>query len=183
MTRSGAAAALALALVAGAAGSAETEGGFSWRGHPKSECSTFLVTETGVLLGLTPVSSAGSYPVFDVPGAMPHMELGVMSNIGAADAVGATATLETTADGVRGGARVRYRRWHNPALGLDVAPGLTILGDNGSENYPSFSGRVGLSFADRAGITFDLENFRPDPGPSQTRLYPGIHFGAQAERS
>jgi hypothetical protein len=171
--------ALALVLLAGA-GPARADGGFSWRGHPKAECSTFLITETGVLIGLTSVSSAGSYPVFTVPGTMPHMELGAMTNIGAQDAVGASALFETTTDGVRGGARLRYRRWLNASLGLDIAPGLTILGDNGTENYPSFSGRVGFSFADRAGITFDLETFRPDPGPPQTRLYMGIHFGAQA---
>jgi hypothetical protein len=160
--------------------SAARSDGFSWRGHPKAECSTYLITETGVLLGLTSVSDMGPFPEFDVPGGMFHMELGAMTNISAQDAVGASGVFETVNDGLRGGARLRYRRWLSPTLGLDIAPGLTLLGDNGVESYPSFSGRVGLSFADRAGVTFDLESFRSDVVPSQTRLYLGIHFGAQA---
>jgi hypothetical protein len=166
---------LALLLLPGASWAGE----LSWRGHPKAECSSFMITESGFVFGIGG-STPNPYSLFEAPKIMPQVELGAMANVAPREAVGGAGFCEATLDGVRAGLRFRYRRWLSPTVGLDIEPGVALLGDHGGgELFPSFSGRMSVSVRDIAGLDLGLEQFRPDPGPSQTVVYFGLHFGAQ----
>ncbi|KFE67269.1 hypothetical protein [Hyalangium minutum] len=90
-------------------------------------------------------------------------EAGYMSNLEVHDlAVGGTLFLVNDEEPRRMlGIKPRLRRWLNPWLSVDVAPGLLLFGlKHGSgfvPSYPAFSGHVALNFGDFAALSAQLE--------------------------
>ena len=155
--------------------------GFSWRGHPQAGCSSFLITESG-LLGRVGGSTTNPYIIAKqgAPTTLVQFELGAMANVAPQDAVGGACFTEIEGDVARAGVRFRYRRWVEPTVALDIEPGITFFGDHwAGERFPSFSGRMSLSARDIAGFDVVVEQFRTDPTPTQTAIYFGFHLGAK----
>lgn len=119
----------------------------SFRGKPKPECNSFLITEFGYSYRLgrnsgDPYNSSRDNFYFT-------WDLGWMTNLSKSYALGATFYAGADQDGARLGIKPRLRRWLGRDLSLDVSPGILLyrLGGN-YDKYPGFTGHVGLNYAD-----------------------------------
>jgi hypothetical protein len=118
-------------------------------------------------------------------------ELGAMHNVNRSYALGASAfVIHDDEDRYLLGLRPRGRYWVRDDLGIDLGLGL-VLRDVKKETFvveaPSFTGRVGLDWADRVGVFLQLEVLRVEARPgsnpvlvgTQSVLYAGVRFGAE----
>jgi hypothetical protein len=153
-----------------------------WRGRTGAECASFLITEFA--LGVAPKQPARRPPVNGM------WELGAMRSITPSQAVGASLfVLHDDESRYLIGVRPRLRHWMGPDLSLDLGLGV-ILRDLRKRSFvvevPSFTGRVGLDWADRLGVFAQLEVLRVERRPqanpelvgTQATVYAGVRFGA-----
>ena len=157
--------------------------GLCWRGRRAADCASFFVTE--FTLAVAPKKPARRPPVNGT------WELGAMHNLDRSYALGASAfVIHDDEDRFLLGLRPRGRYWISDDLSIDLGLGL-ILRDLKEESFvvesPSFTGRVGLDWADRLGVFLQLEALRVESQPqsnpllvgTQTALYVGLRFGSQ----
>jgi len=156
------------------------------RGRPLADCGAFWVLETGwcLLQKESNVREEKKRFLFTA-------DVGYMRNITANSAVGATAYVGADDDAGQFGLRLRYRRWLNRDVSLDVSPGILLTGEDNrvTPSFPGFVGTLTLGFADWAGITvlyqairYERSNFDyaiADSG-TQKSLYIGARFGSYA---
>ena len=119
---------------------------------PKSECGSYLITDTALLWRLS--GSNGSFYETDKE-QMVSLDYGYARNIGEAYSVGGTAFFQGDKARVRAGFRARLVRWLTPKVSFDVGPGLVLLGNEqgvAAFKGPGLSAQAGLTFAGVGGI-------------------------------
>ncbi|HEU0080283.1 MAG TPA: hypothetical protein VFQ76_21730 [Longimicrobiaceae bacterium] len=94
---------------------------FCFRPHPGDRCRSFLVTEVS-----RSTREFGAYRGLE---DKLQWEWGAMVNLGEDQAVGATYVFGEPKSGHRG-VSLRYRRWLNRGIALDVAPGAIVVGND-----------------------------------------------------
>ena len=104
-----------------------------YRGRPKPDCSTFVLTNFGTYLVLGRARS-GNTPLRAV------VDWGLMFNVSARDAVGASVFLSGDRDGFGIGPALRYRRWIGDAQSIELAVGAPLA--SGGDNYKMNTGSV-----------------------------------------
>jgi len=128
---------------------------FCFRGKPKPECNSFLITEFSYLYRFdkSPGEDLRHYLTW---------EFGGMVNRDEHSAIGATLFLciDQDYDEPRIGLKTRYRRWLNPKTSLDIAPGILLSGWKKKFSFPSFTGHVGLNLADWFALSAQVEAIR-----------------------
>lgn len=99
--------------------------GLCYRARPKPGCSAFVLTNVGSYLVLGRAAS-GNTPLRAV------VDWGLMVNVSARDAVGASVFVSEDRDGFGVGPALRYRRWIGSSQSVELAVGapLAIGGDN-----------------------------------------------------
>ena len=115
----------------------------TWRGHPRAETRSFLITEFGILVRIDD-RHAGEMA--------PSLDLGWMKNISERGAVGFTGYVLFSDPTTRLGPRARYRRWLSRKTSIDVSPGV-LLG----EDSPGYVLGVTLNHGDLIALTVDAE--------------------------
>lgn len=133
-----------LLLVLPAAGAAQS---LCFRGQPRPACRTFLLTESGGNLLVSPQSLFRTHKA--------QLEVGVMRNRGLRSALGATVFAETNLDDETYiGVKPRYRRWLSRNVALDMSAGPRY-----DTQFGSLGGVVqaGVSFGDWISFTTQLE--------------------------
>ena len=127
-------------------------------------------------------------------GSSQRHDLGVRTRVvvadGAIDAATDDFVIHDDEDRFLLGVRPRGRYWVRDDLSIDLGLGL-ILRDLKKESFvveaPSFTGRVGLDWADRLGVFLQVETLRVEGSPeanpalvgTQTAFYAGIRFGTE----
>jgi hypothetical protein len=153
-----------------------------WRGHPPPECRSFIVTEFGVFTRL----DDDPFLISD-PGIAFTFELGYMRNISPREsiAVGVWARLE---DSSRHALRARYRRWLSRNMSIDLSPGITFSGEEGSVDYdpPGLIGSASVNLGDLLSLTLEAEyshykdyGYGPFPIATQSRSDVSWRTGAK----
>lgn len=125
----GSAIVLAVAPGPAAAQEAAEPTAFCRTGRPASECRTFLVAT----LNYYPTSPATAEA--DIPWKVVEWEVGWMTNLSPADAVGASITLGTGETGFHWAAKGRYRRWLTRVAAVDGSAGF-IVAQRPPDVYP-----------------------------------------------
>jgi len=101
---------------------------FMWRGRPLPECSSFLITEIGVL---QPIGDWAMVIGDEEPALVG--DYGYMWNVSPTEAYGPVAHLEIGSYRSRLGLGVRRRGWISKDCSLDLQVGAVLLG---SQNSP-----------------------------------------------
>jgi hypothetical protein len=163
---------LVLTLAAATAG--RLAGQTCFRGRPLPECRVFAITEIGFGVRLT------QEPLDE---GLTSADLGFMVNLNEDYALGGTlyAAFEDYTDpgpDARYGIKLRVRRWIEPWLSVDLAPGIMYHnGGTGSAGL-AFTSQIGLNFRDWLALTTQLEYL----GYQDDRVlagYAGLRFGSE----
>lgn len=128
-----------------------------WRGHPRAECRSFLITEFGVL------SRLDEYPFQKGASRIAiTFDAGWMKNVSERDAVGVSGHALTSDPMQRIGIRARYRRWLSRSVAFDVTPGVLLSGEDNLIDYdpPGFVLGAALNAGDLAAVTVETEYSR-----------------------
>lgn len=104
-----------------------------YRARPKPGCSAFVLTNFGSYLVLGRAAS-GNTPLRAVA------DWGLMVNVSARDAVGASVFVSADRDGYGLGPALRYRRWMGRSESLELAVGAPLA--IGGDNYKMETGSV-----------------------------------------
>ncbi len=139
-------------------------GGFCISPGPATECVTFLLFEAR---GQSPFAPRERYDLHHSFG----WDLGLAVNVGPAWAVGGVVGYEIASDSHRWTLGARVRRWLTPSIGLEAAPGLFRLIDDG---FQVSGDRVGANTALRLllwdvgvlGVRYDV--LGPGSAPART---------------
>lgn len=130
--------------------------GFRLRGRPLPECTSFAITEMGVLVSLNSVDASrgdrdGSFVV----------DYGWMKNRSRSSALGVTAHVDAGSR-TRFGPALRYRRWLSRRTAIDYEAGLLLLGSDDDPNFdfraPGFLGQVDWQVEGILSITAQVES-------------------------
>jgi hypothetical protein len=107
--------------------------GLCYRAQPKPGCSAFVLTNFGsyVVLGR---AASGNTPLRAVA------DWGLMFNVSARDAVGASVFVSADRDGFGLGPALRYRRWMGRSASVELAVGAPLA--IGGDNYKMETGSV-----------------------------------------
>ncbi len=157
-----------------------------YRGRPTPACRTFVLTEIGVFKALATTSA--SYVSFPTDptgyrqkdfGNHATVEFGVMQNRGLHSAIGATLLLGADGDGMRYGAKVRYRRWLNAdGLSVDLSTGV-ISGTFREFNRTAIvTTDVALNFSDYGALVARMETAHVNRRTPKA-LFGGVRLGAE----
>jgi hypothetical protein len=126
------------------------------RGRPSPERKGYPVLQAGTLFKLN-----RDDVLDEESGGIVALDLGGMANVGRRTALGGSIYLGLDPDQSRFGVKLRARRWLSRSLGLDLAPGIIVNGDQRDKgrlySYPGFVGELGLSLGDRVAITGQVE--------------------------
>ncbi|HYJ33178.1 MAG TPA: hypothetical protein VE326_08160 [Candidatus Binatia bacterium] len=123
----------------------------AFRGGDRTHCASFLLTEAGVFVPLT-----GAAPDQNLFGSV---DVGWMGNVGRSSAVGTSAFWESGTNHNRGGVRLRYRRWLNDRLSLELSPGVVLSG-NDTYDPPGYIGQAALNMGDLMSVVVEGEHER-----------------------
>lgn len=94
---------------------------FCWRARPGESCRATILTNAGGYLVSGPASG---------PGAV--ADWGVLFNVGARTALGASVFASQSRYGLELGPAVHYRRWFGPEQSIDLALGTPLYSSDGS---------------------------------------------------
>jgi hypothetical protein len=170
------------AALASQPASQEASNDLCFRGGPLQRCKGFMLTEFAAYIG--PTTSYRRPPMNFI------WELGYMQNLPVHDlAVGGTLFVVNDEEPRRMlGVKPRLRRWLNPWLSVDVAPGLLLVGlehrTGFVPSYPAFSGHVALNFGDFAAVSAQMEvlplreTSNVNPEGIETNVFIGLRFGS-----
>lgn len=127
---------------------------FCYRGRPRPDCATFLVSE--FLVG-----SRNAESQYAETRLILQWEYGLMTNVSDRSALGGTVLGAVSGSGGRLAFKARYRRWLTPEWALDVAPGLVVVAGSGGQaadlRGPGFSGHLAIMWKDYAGVALVYE--------------------------
>jgi hypothetical protein len=159
---------LAALLLAPHLGAAQTPSHQCYRGRPLPACSSFWISEFGLL---------GPLPNRYFPyGEVLRWQLGGMSNQGPRTALGAAFAFELDGFGSRYGLMPRYRRWLGQRAALDLSAGVLLHGSDGFR-FPGFVAEAGVTQSDVIGAVIQVETLRLE-GRRQVNWYGGLKFGS-----
>jgi hypothetical protein len=140
---------------------------FAFRGGDKSHCASFMLTEAGILIPLkADAGTAGDQKLYG------SIDLGWMKNVGQRSAVGVSGFWESGSDHNRGGVRLRYRRWLDDHLSLELSPGI-VTGGNDTYNPPGFIGQVAINAGDLMSVVLEGEVDQYASNGSSSSAFPG----------
>jgi hypothetical protein len=112
---------------------------------PKSYCNFFLISEFGYMHRIA-LDSKIPDNYYDEPFLF-IWELGLMLNVNEKNALGISAYAAADDEGSRYGVKARMRCWFSHGFSLDIAPGILLDKiDSHYENYPGFTGQIGLNW-------------------------------------
>ena len=100
-------------------GAGGASGGLCYRARPKPDCSAFVLTNVGTYVVL-----GGDTPLLAVA------DWGLMFNVSARDAIGASVFARAGPGGFSLGPAVRYRRWMGRSESVEVAVGVPLAPSN-----------------------------------------------------
>lgn len=147
-----------------------------WRGLPYPECDSFWITEFGT--GWRQNGISNEFRKEEVSGHQIRYELGHMFNLDNRFAVGGTLSM-TGYQEMNYGLNGRVRFWKDRNWSVDLAPGMVFYStvNNGDYNlqYPSFTGRIIVNYADFVGLYAGLEQVRIEGDKDDLDLYLGVH--------
>lgn len=123
----------------------------AFRGGDRTHCASFMLTEAGVFVPLS--GAAADQDLFG------SVDFGWMKNTGSRSAWGSSAFWESGSDHNRGGVRLRYRRWIDDRVSVELAPGIVFAG-NDTYNAPGFIGQVSLNAGDLMSFVVEGEHER-----------------------
>jgi len=103
------------------------------RARPKPGCAAFILTNFGsyVMLG---TAASGNTPLRAV------VDWGLMANVSARNAIGASVFVSADRDGYGFGPALRYRRWIGGSASVEVAVGAPLA--IGGDSYKMETGSV-----------------------------------------
>ena len=129
----------------------------TWRGRPRAETRSFMITEFGLLARIDdyPYRGGDSRIAFS-------FDLGWMKNISENSAVGFSGYALAGDPTSRLGLRARYRRWLSRRTSIDVSPGVLLGGEDSAIEYdpPGFVLGATLNAGDLVAFTVDAEYAR-----------------------
>ena len=152
--------------------------GCFWPG-PHPQCSSWAITESGLYTRISDRNPGGLQFLFT-------SAFGLMRNVGPRAAWGGELFV-CGGDPLRGGVAVRTRRWLSQRAAADIAAGVHLFSEGGSQHLkrgsPMVTGRV--TYADWVAVAarLDVLRFRDPPngslpgGGTKTRLYVGVEVG------
>jgi hypothetical protein len=154
-------------------GAATAEAQMCFRAKPAPRCRTFWVTELGLgyRVGEGRWEDAG----------WPVSEIGLMYNLGSRNAVGVTTyvTYEPKYSDFRGGFKLRFRRWFNPDLSVNLSGGLLLVGGGYREKHPGFSAHVDLDYKEVLAPYVGLDVLRDATSTLDgSNWHVGVRFGS-----
>lgn len=161
--------AIVLALVTPSGTSAQT----CWRARPAPRCSFFWITESGPRFG--------NHEAFVEGHLGSATAVGLMTNRSASIAFGATLELTTGSESgtYRLAVMPRFRRWLTPAIALDLAGGVALLGEGErAAGFKGVSGLVAVSVADFVVVAAEVEMRHGLSIGTQTAATIGVRFGS-----
>jgi len=110
-------------------------------------------------------------------------ELGVLVNAGSRSAFGGTVLAGVNGGGTRLGLKGRYRHCLSETVALDVSPGILVAGTTssslGNMSTPGFTGHVGVTWKDWAGLSVQYESVRFDDGLGAEQTDASVVVGAR----
>jgi hypothetical protein len=147
-----------------------------WRGLPYPECDSFWITEFGV--GWRQGGMSNELREDRLSGHQIRYDLGHMFNLDSRFAVGGTLSMTGNEEGHIGlSGRIRY--WMDRNWSVDFSPGITFYSTSSdnrySLQYPSFTSRLIINYAEFVGIYVGLEQIRVNKGDDDLDLYLGVH--------
>ncbi len=157
---------------------------FSWKPKPYPRCRSFLVTDLGYFLRLTPLprtvtdaeEKARNYVVSNI---------GYMQNINRRYAIGFSNFLATYLGqeyGVNWGVKLGFRKWLNERSSVDLSPGIILWHYSDDRNWktPGFTGSIDLKWRQALGISLIAE-YVPSRAPmleNDLGIYLGVELGS-----
>ncbi|UCG60837.1 MAG: hypothetical protein JSV52_10950 [Candidatus Zixiibacteriota bacterium] len=142
---------------------------WSTRGQPGS--GKFSITEFGLKY-----IAGGSERTRQSPSAT--MEFGVVQNLTTNSGLGGTIYL-ATGDDWRIGPKIRFRRWLNDYLAVDVASGVTWNMDNNDKHKLGYASYVGVNLLDKVILNVEYDVFPGYHGELERITYFGISAGSK----
>ena len=118
--------------------------------------------DTIILLEFAMVRSLGSIDA----SPFGNGEFGLLQNVSDTYGIGGTVFYGGDEFGSHFGLRGRLRRWLSPQIGLDIAPGIVLGGqdDYGLRQFPAFSGQVALDLWGLVAPMYELDMQRTSEG-------------------
>ncbi len=105
-------------------GASGAPGGLCYRARPRPACSAFVLTNFGSYVVLGRDETGGEVPLLAVA------DWGLMFNVSARDAIGASVFARAGPGGFSLGPAVRYRRWMGRSESVEVAVGVPLAPSN-----------------------------------------------------
>ena len=126
----------------------------TWRGRPRAETRSFMITEFGLLARIDDYPYRGGDSRVSL-----SFDLGWMKNISENGAVGFSGYALAGDPTSRLGLRARYRRWLSRRTSIDVSPGVLLGGEDSAIEYdpPGFVLGATLNAGDLVAVTVDAE--------------------------
>ncbi|MGE5175883.1 MAG: hypothetical protein ACM3JJ_05845 [Hyphomicrobiales bacterium] len=127
---------------------ARSRPGFRLRARPLPECTSFAITETGLLLPLRTATATDADRSVSLA-----LDFGWMKNVRQEHALGVVAHGDVGVNRLRAGPALRYRRWYTRGAALDLEAGVLVAGSEEALNY-DFDGPALL-----AQIDYQVEGY------------------------
>ena len=149
---------------------------FCRTGRPLPECRTFLVAT----LNYYPIPAAKAEA--DIPWKVVEWEVGWMTNLSAADAMGASITLGTGETGFHWAVKGRYRRWMTRSAAIDGSAGF-IVAQHPPDVYPhetiyGVSGGLSMGLTDWIAVGAQVRALvRTSDGEPVNEVDVGVRLG------
>lgn len=177
-----------------------SERSFCWQGRPMESCRSFLLAEGGAHTLLAGSRyrrigfGYGNRGVTRKPHLTGHVnwEAGVMINRSPAHAVGATVLVGADANGLRLGAKGRYRRWMGREAALDLGAGVLAAQqsapfEGADVNNPGnrhvwaggLTGDAALGLTDWASLSVRGDLLLDAQGSPSHGVYAGLRLGTR----
>jgi len=139
-----------------------------FKAHAFPRCHTFWITEAGVSHRLGPILGGTD--------GSATLEVGYMVNTRGSSAFGA-ALFWREGEPVTGvGIRPRYRRWLNPRISVDLAPGIIVY-SGGHRPSPTLSTQAAINWGPSFALTAQMDVVRRRPKGTELAWYGGGRLG------
>lgn len=154
-----------------------------WRGRPLPACTRFVITELGYLRQIattrTPITNPDGTLLDsrgdDDFGGLLYIDVGMMQNVSARTALGATLTLGSGLYGDRTALTGRYRRWLDTSgVALELSAGLAQVSTPTARRAVVATSGLALNFSDYGALIA-----RADLGRMNGHTARGIAVGAR----
>jgi hypothetical protein len=141
---------------------------------PAPACRSSLITEFGYSYKITPPLKLGRE---ETGRRYVTSELGYLYNLNAKYGLGFTHfTGWDVGHDLRGGLKLRLRKWLNPKTSLDLSGGVFLWGlENYNLKRSTFIGGASLNFSEWAAVNVMVEVLEPKPYGYSYSYFNGVH--------